>query len=173
MTPPPDLSAFVAAEQPRLVRALTLILDDRMVAEEIVQEALIRAASRWERVSQMDSPGGWVHRVAVNLATSQLRRRRLERRVRDRLAGQRTEPRTEDRAAAVAVRAALDALSLPQRRVLVLAHVLEWTAAEIAAVEGGTEAAVRQRLHRARGALRARLDAPTSPDPAPEASDAR
>jgi DNA-directed RNA polymerase specialized sigma24 family protein len=42
--------------------------------------------------------------------------------------------------------------------VLVLAHVLGWSAVEIADQEGAKSDAVRQRLHRARRALRERLD---------------
>ena len=153
MQAPGDLTAFVQREHPRLVRAVHLLLDDHAVAEEVAQEALLRAASRWEHVVAMESPGGWTHRVAINLATSQLRRRRLERRARSRVARAEVAPPI-DTATALAVRAALQRLSEPQRRVLVLRHVLDWTSAQIADLDGTTDVAVRQRLHRARAALR-------------------
>jgi RNA polymerase sigma-70 factor, ECF subfamily len=156
VTAPAELTAFVRREHPRLVRAVHLLLDDHAVAEEVAQEALLRAASRWEQVSTMDSPGGWTHRVAINLATSQLRRRRIERRARSRMSrdGSGSVP---DTATAVTVRAALQALPETHRRVLVLRHVLDWTTAEIADLDGVGPDAIRQRLHRARAAMREQL----------------
>jgi RNA polymerase sigma factor (sigma-70 family) len=156
MAAPEDLVAFVGREHPRLVRAVELLLGDRAVAEEVAQEALLRAASRWERVRNLESPGGWTHRVAINLATSQLRRRQVERRARARLATAEVAhaPETED---ALLVRAALARLTPAQRRVLVLRHVLGWTAGDIAELDGGSADAVRQQLHRARTALREHL----------------
>lgn len=156
MQAPAELVAFVEREQPRLVRAVHLLLGDRDVAEEIAQEALLRAASRWERVSHLGSPGGWTHRVAVNLATSQLRRRRAERRARARLGGRTEDVAVDapDTADAVAVRRALLSLPADSRRRLVLRHVLDWTAEEIGELEGASAATVRQRLRRSRAALR-------------------
>jgi RNA polymerase sigma-70 factor, ECF subfamily len=112
--------------------------------------------SRWEHVSGLASPGGWTHRVAVNLATSQLRRRGVERRARGRIARGEVSP-APDTETALAVRAALAELSEPHRRVLVFRHVRDWTTAEIAHHDGVSEDAVRQRLHRARIALREQL----------------
>jgi RNA polymerase sigma factor (sigma-70 family) len=153
---PPEVVAFVRREQPRLVRAVDLLLGDRAVAEEIAQEALLRAVSRWEHVSGLASPGGWTHRVAINLATSQLRRRAVERRARGRLARGEVDP-VPDTDTALAVRDALAALPPAHRRVLVLRHVLDWSTAEIADLDQVAEDTVRQRLHRARGALREQL----------------
>jgi len=154
---PAELTAFVRREHPRLVRAVHLLLDDHAVAEEVAQEALLRTASRWEQVSAMDSPGGWTHRVAVNLATSQLRRRRLERRARSRTTPAEEVVGAPDTATAIIVRTALRALPEPQRRILVLRHVLDWTTADIADLDGASPEAVRQRLTRARAALREQL----------------
>lgn len=157
MSTPAELTAFVHREHPRLVRAVHLLLDDHAVAEEVAQEALLRTASRWEQVSAMDSPGGWAHRVAINLATSQLRRRRLERRARSRVSHADEVVGPPDTATALTVRTALRALQEPQRRLLVLRHVLDWTTADIAALDGASPDAVRQRLTRARTALRDQL----------------
>jgi DNA-directed RNA polymerase specialized sigma24 family protein len=44
-----------------------------------VSEAFARALAAWPRVRTMDSPGGWLYRVALNQARSWLRRRGLER----------------------------------------------------------------------------------------------
>jgi len=154
---PTELVAFVHRERPRLVRAVELLLDDRAIAEEIAQEALVRACSHWERVGTLASPGGWTHRVAINLATSQLRRRRLERRSRSRIAREDVH-HGPDLATSLLVREALATLPAKQRRILVLRHVLGWTAAEIGDLEGASPEAIRQHLHRARDAMRRHLE---------------
>lgn len=72
------LAAFCRREYARLVGALTLYCGDRHAAEELAQEALVRACERWPKVRQMQAPGAWVHRVALNLAKSRLRRGKAE-----------------------------------------------------------------------------------------------
>lgn len=57
------------------------------------------------------------------------------------------------------VEAALDELPEEQRRVVVLAHLCQWSRAEIAAEMGRGEGAVRMLLHRGIAALAARLTA--------------
>ncbi|MFF2519329.1 sigma factor [Streptomyces sp. NPDC058086] len=39
-------------------------------AEDVVQEAFIRALDRWPRIRAYDVPELWVPRVAINLAVS-------------------------------------------------------------------------------------------------------
>ena len=80
MAAPPELERFCAAEFPRLVRMLDLLTGDVHVAEELAQEALVRTASHWGRVQQLDAPGAWARRVARNLATSRWRRVQAGRR---------------------------------------------------------------------------------------------
>lgn len=44
---PEDLAAFCEREYPRLVGTLSLYCGDVLLAEELAQEALARACSRW------------------------------------------------------------------------------------------------------------------------------
>jgi RNA polymerase sigma factor (sigma-70 family) len=159
------LDEFCRREHRRLVGALSLYCGDPAVAEEVAQEALYRACRRWSQVSQMAAPGAWVHRVAINLANSSYRRRRVERRARDR---QRAPAAWEDDlVAAVAVRQAVAALPARQRAALVVRHYGGFTVAETAALLGVTEGAVKQLTHRAVTALRVALpqgDSPGVPD---------
>jgi DNA-directed RNA polymerase specialized sigma24 family protein len=60
---------------PRLVKTLALFCGEVAAAEDLAQEALVRAWDRWPAVSEMANPEGWVFRVAFNLATSRARRR--------------------------------------------------------------------------------------------------
>lgn len=156
MDAPAALHRFVEVEHPRLVRTVDLLLGDRAVAEEIAQEALLRAAARWEHVSDLESPGGWTHRVAINLATSQLRRRRIARRARARLADPGVVD-APDTATAMTVRDALGRLPMAQRRLLVLRYVAGFSGREIGDLDRTRPDTVRQQLRRAREALRTEL----------------
>lgn len=167
--------AFCVVAYPRLVAALGHVVGDRAVAEELAQEALVRAHQRWRRVSQLDSPLGWTVHVGTNLARSHLRRRVLARRVDRQLAADTPAEHTDpDAADAVVVGEAMAELSLPQREAVVLRFVVGLTAAETGRVLGIEPAAVRARTHRALGVLRDRLtiDAPDNAGP-PDGPDRR
>jgi hypothetical protein len=43
-------------------------------AEDVVQEAMVRALERWTRVREMESPAAYVYRIAVNLHRRRFRR---------------------------------------------------------------------------------------------------
>ena len=153
-----DAVAFCAEEFPRLAGALSLYLGDRAIAEELAQEALLKACRRWERVSQLESPGGWTWRVARNLAKSHLRRRRAERRARSRLEG--APPVTDDdgdTAAGLAVRSAVADLPERQRTVLVMRYFLDRSVHETSEELGLSQDAVRSHTKRAIAALRQRF----------------
>lgn len=150
--------AFCAAAWPRLVGAMSHYCGDVHLAEELVQEALVRACWRWDQVSKLTSPEGWTYRVAVNLANSAWRRQRAERRARQRHG---PEPRIQRPVAVeeqLAVRAALAALTPPQREVVVMRHVLDLSVEQAAEVMGVSPGAVRALAHRAVGQLRQALE---------------
>lgn len=168
-----DLRAFCAHEHPRLVRALSLQCRDVAVAEELAQEALVRACERWSDVGDMASPGAWVQRVAVNLSRSWYRRRQAERRARARHGAVLDTHVDPDLADALAVRAAIAGLPAAQRSVLALRFYLNLSVAETAAVLGCSPGAVKQHSSRAIAALRGRFAASSSPSPpTPEAGTA-
>lgn len=143
--------AFCRAAHPRLTVALSHIVGDHAVGEELAQEALIRAYLRWPRVSQLDSPLGWTVHVGTNLARSTLRRRAVERR-----APRREAPPAAagDAATVVAVRDALGRLRIEDREVVVLRWYVGLTSDEIGALLGVGGSAVRHRTRRALDALR-------------------
>lgn len=165
-TPPEGLVAFCEREYPQLVGTLTLYCGDRGVAAELAQEALATVCERWERVEHMAAPGAWVHRVAINAANSQFRRRAAERRARQRLLQGGVEQGQEpDRADVVAVRREIARLPSRQAEVVVLRYYLRLTVAETAARMGRSEAAVKSLMHRASARLRQRLgDGPAQAD---------
>lgn len=147
---PADAAAFCAAEYPRLVGALTLYTGDQYLAEELAQEALLRACQRWERVALMESPGGWAWRVALNLAATHFRRRKVARRAREQL--RRAAPTSHldaDGADAVAVRRAIAALPDRQKTALVLRYFLDLSVEETAERMDASSDAVRSLTKRA------------------------
>jgi RNA polymerase sigma-70 factor (ECF subfamily) len=142
--------AFYDATFGHLVGQLFLVTGDLEDAEDVVQEALIRAAVRWPRLRDYDAPEAWVRRVAMNLASDRLRRARRRMAAVSRLrTGQAPAAELEELALAQALRA----LPLPQRKVVVLHHLLDLPVDEVAAELGVPVGTVKSRLARARAAL--------------------
>lgn len=68
---------LVSRLAPRVFRLAKRLLQDATEAEDVTQEAMLRLwqiAPNWEAGGAQ--PSTWLHRVAVNLATDRLRRRR-------------------------------------------------------------------------------------------------
>lgn len=153
------LEAFCQRTYPKLVGALDLYLGDVHVAEELAQEALVRAAKRWSRVRGLDSPGGWAYRVAMNLAKSWFRRRRAEARAYARIGV--TDDAEPDLGADVSdrssVRAAVGSLPEAQRAAVVCRYYLGMSGPEAAQALGISHDAVRARTKRAIATLREEL----------------
>ena len=142
------------ARTPALVAAVALVSGSHAAAEDAVQEALARAWERSQRGERIESLPAWVTRVAMNLSMSRLRRLRVERRYRGRLAAPETAPAeagaVDDR---VDVVAALAALPRRQREVTVLRYYLGLDVAEIASTLELNPGTVKTSLHRARQKL--------------------
>ena len=157
MQAPADLVGFHERERPRLVGALSLYCGDAALAEELADEAIVRACERWHDVARMDAPGAWVHRVAINLANSHFRRRRAERRARQRAGSAPEAEHAPDTGDAVAIRGAVSALPARQREAIVLRFYLQLTVSEVAREMGVSETAVKSLTHRAIQTLRVRF----------------
>lgn len=71
--------AWYLREHPRVIAGLTWVAGDPDVAAEATDEAFARAYADWKKVGKMESPGGWVYRVALNVLRRRMRRRDLER----------------------------------------------------------------------------------------------
>lgn len=153
-----EFAAFAQREHNRLVRTLTLHCGDRPLAEQLAQDAFVRARERWDQVGRMDAPGAWLHRVAINLSNSWWRRQAAERRAYARI-GSRLGPQQQpaDHADVLTVRTALRALPSRQREVLVLRYFLDLSVGETATRMGAKDGYVKSLTHRAITALRAQL----------------
>lgn len=153
-----DFERFCRDAHSHLVAALAHHCGDRFLAEELAQEALIRAGDRWAKVRRLDSPVGWAFRVGANMAASSFRRRGAERRAVERVRARPVDDHHDaDAGDAVAVRRALAELTDRQRQVVVLRYFLDLSADRAGEVLGMSAGAVRMQSHRALAALHARL----------------
>jgi RNA polymerase sigma-70 factor, ECF subfamily len=151
---------FVDSEYGRVVATVALVCGSVATAEDSVQEALARAWEQLARGRSIDRLPAWITTVALNLARSQMRRWRSERRARDRLGplGHDLSNAPAASADAHAVREALLALPRRQREVTVLRYYLGLDVREIAAHLGIAEGTVKAMLFRARQSLALTLD---------------
>jgi RNA polymerase sigma-70 factor (ECF subfamily) len=144
---------FYRDEYASVARALVLVTGSLAAAEELAQEAFARTFERWERVSAMGSPAGYVYRAALNLHRSRLRRAAVALRLVPR-ASLETAPEPGVR---LEVREMLASLPRGQREALMLVEWLGYSAEEASRILGVRPASVRGRLHRARQSVRERF----------------
>ena len=149
------LREFIDGEYRQVVATVEMVCGSLATAEDSVQEALARAWEREGRGEQIDRLPAWVTTVALNLARSQMRRWRTERKATARLAPlQRDLPDAPSASGdAHAVREALRVLPKRQREVTALRYYLGLDVAAIAAWLGIGEGTVKAQLFKARQAL--------------------
>ena len=160
-TPPEEATttsfeAFFAAESDSLFRRLCLVTGDRYEAEELVQEAFIKVLERWERVSGLEDPAGYLYRTAFNAFRKRSRRAALALRRAVGLA-----PDMDEFAAADArdlVARALRRLTPRQRAALVLTDLLGYGAQEAGKVLGVKAVTVRVLASQGRAAMKATIE---------------
>jgi RNA polymerase sigma-70 factor (ECF subfamily) len=141
-----------AHEHTQLFRALFLITGSVQEAEELMQDAFLKVWERWERVSAMDNPNGYLYRVAVNAARSRLRRISLAAR-RTFAHHDEADPFTVADLRDEIVRA-LAALPGRQRAALVLTELLDMPTNEAGKALGISDSTVRSLASQARQTLR-------------------
>ena len=142
---------FVLDEKDRLLRALCLITGSRSSAEDIAQEAFTRVFERWDAVNAMDSPEGYLHRTAMNVFRSDLRRaKRALKRVM--IPGDTADvfAAIDDRDEATRV---LATLSPRQRAAIVLTEGLGYSGNEAGDLLGIKGSTVHALTHQARASL--------------------
>jgi RNA polymerase sigma-70 factor (sigma-E family) len=77
--PASGLAELYARYAPSARSLAFLLTGDRSAAEDMVQEAFVRLTGRYRHLRNPDAFGAYLRRTVVNLHTSGLRRRRLER----------------------------------------------------------------------------------------------
>jgi RNA polymerase sigma-70 factor (ECF subfamily) len=167
-----DAAAFdelLAAHRASALRVATVVLGSAHGADDVVQDASVRA---WRSVADVDAERGfrsWYLRVVANTARNDRRSRGRRAALVLRLAAQprRDMPDPEEHAVTDADRHrvidAMNHLHRDDRLVIALRHFEQLSENEIAGVLGCANGTVKSRLSRAMSRLRAQLihDAPT------------
>jgi RNA polymerase sigma-70 factor (ECF subfamily) len=158
-----DQAAFATlatGEVDRLHAIARLILRDPDLAQDAVQEALVRCWRQLPKLRDIERFDGWLYRILVRAAADQLQgRRRFEAAIRT--VGD--EPSVGDTASVLADREQLEGgfrrLSVEHRAVVVLHHYVGLPLTEVAMALGIPSGTAKSRYHYAMEALRAALAA--------------
>lgn len=145
-----SFEALYQREYPGLLAVATALSGND--GDDLVHDAMVRALIHWEKVQRLERPGGWCHRVLVNLCRNRWKRRRTAARfLQQRRRKEPTAPGPSPDALVFwqAVR------RLPERpRLAVTLHYAgDRPIAEIAALLDVPEGTIRSDLTRARAAI--------------------
>lgn len=154
---------FVRARQGQLLRAARLYCGDPHIAEDLLQDAFVKLASRWESVRD-GSPDAYVRRILYRDSVSRWRKwgretpyaaREGERDLLD----SRVTSGVDEWVDGADVRAALADLPPRQRAVIVLRYFEDQSEAQIADVLGIAAGTVKSQASKALAALRRSMPA--------------
>ena len=159
-----DLTAFDALVRRHLPGALVAaerLLGDRADAEDLVQDAFLRALDRLPQLDPNRPFGPWFFTLLRNLGINQLRAKRVRYTEPEKLDAASADAQPDEEVLRGEVRerfdAALAALTPRQREIVMLFEVEGWKGAEIAEHLGLTPENVRWHLHQAKKSLRVSL----------------
>lgn len=149
-----DPEAFEAAVRPHyvnLVRRLVLVLGNQHDAEDVAQDAYLKAFQAWDRFDGTDVRA-WLYTIGLRLAFNQLRGRKRWQSALGRIESRPwSDPSDPD------LWAAIRGLDARTRSALLLNVIDGYTHAEIAAMLEVPEGTVASWLSRGRAALRREL----------------
>lgn len=143
---------FYQAEHTRVLAVCLALAGTRGTAEDLAQEAFLRTYLRWETVEQMENPGAYLRRIAINLATSRRRRLAAEARAVLRFTARHSTD-SEDHWDPGWFWPAVRRLPPKQAQAVALRYADDLSTADIAAVMGCAEGTVRAHLFAARKAV--------------------
>lgn len=156
------IEALVARKLPRMTALAVRLLGDRSEAEDVVQEVFVRVwkgAATWRPgAAKFDT---WMHRVALNLCTDRLRKRRdvpLPDNWDTADPAPDADAAIEDQRQSDALGDALAAIAPRQREAIVLTYYQELSNRDAATLMGIEIDALESLLARGRRALKARLE---------------
>jgi len=158
-SPLPSFEAFFRRHERDIFGYLWRLTGDEQAAYDLSQETFVRAWQHFDRIATYERPGGWLFRVATNLALTHQKRAAAPVGAAQPFS-MANEPSMSDPAwrlaESEAIRATLLALPPQQRAALVLREVCGFSCAEVAETLGITLAAAKMTLCRGRDAFRAR-----------------
>lgn len=151
-----EMTEFIAARSSALLRYGYLLTGDHARAEDLVQDALIKACASWKNIREGSSPEAYVRRTMYNLNVSWWRKvTRRERDLEDApLRYTQVSDGAHERAEHSALLQAIEGLPPKQRAAVVLRYYEDQSDEEIAEVLDCSPATVRSHLSRARNHLK-------------------
>ena len=154
------LSEIFEADYARLVNASQALVGDRRDAEDVVQEALARSYTAWNKKGVPPEPAAYVRVAVVNLSRNSARRRSLSRIRRPEPAERIEDPEQAviDRAEHGRVFAAIASLPRRQRECVALRYLLDASVAQTAEALEISEGSVKTHTHRALRTLETLLE---------------
>ncbi len=144
-----SFETWARSRQQGLVRTAYLLTGDFHRAEDLVQDAMVKAAARWDTLAA-GTPDAWIRTVVYRDHVSWWRRHRREV-----FTTPREQPVPAVDETALVLRQALTRLTSRQRAVLVLRYVEDRSLAETAEVLGVTVGSVKKHASVALSRLRA------------------
>lgn len=152
-----DFERLVWGREREVFGYLWRLTGDEQAAYDLCQETFLRAWQHFARIRRYEQPGGWLFRVATNLALNHLQRRTLSARPVATL-DEEESPASADLASEVEERdlilRTLLRLKPRHRAAMVLREVYGMTSEEIARTLHTTHAAAKMTLSRAREEFR-------------------
>ncbi|MEZ6017682.1 MAG: sigma-70 family RNA polymerase sigma factor [Planctomycetota bacterium] len=153
----PDLDQWLALHAtlvPDLYRCVSRRVGaDRALAEDIAQEAWLRAIAAWRRAGLPRDPGAWLRTAAFNVARNHFRRSEAPLRLEPDQAATVDDEHETQRAQVALMQWGLARLREQDAALLVARHFDRRPLADLAREHRTTERAIEGRLHRARAAL--------------------
>jgi RNA polymerase sigma-70 factor, ECF subfamily len=147
-----EFDEFYSATVDRLTGQLYAMTGDLAEAQDVVQEAFVRAWQHRRALSSTDHPEAWVRTVAWRLAVSRWRRVRNSVTAGRRSAAQ-APPARPPSVDSLAIVAALRQIPEAQRVAIVLHHLCDMSVEQVALETGAPVGTVKARLARGRAAL--------------------
>jgi RNA polymerase sigma-70 factor (sigma-E family) len=165
-----EFGVWAATARPRLRRTAYLLCGEWHLAEDLVQDTLVRLYAVWPRISRSAAPDAYARRTLINQYRSTLRRPWRREHPTD------IVPDRPDPAASAAgphderemLLAALAELGASQRAIVVLRYWEDMSVTEVADLLALSPGTVRSQSSRALLNLRNRLPALSSPTPGDE-----
>ncbi len=147
-----------------LLRFARVLCSDRGLAEDVVQEVLIKVHRQWPRIAKLDQPETYIRKMVVNEYLSWRRKWSRMHPVADVIADDHVADHSRTYADRDYLATAIAALPRQQRAVIVLRYYAAYSDPEIADLIGCGTSAVRAYAARALVTLRAahHLEVPTS-----------
>lgn len=152
------IEGLYAAHIQQATRLAYLMTGERELAEDLAQDAFVRAAGRFQHLRGGDAFGAYLMGAVANACRAYWRRRKVERAYLEKMRGQQPvtpEPTIGDR---LALAQALDALPPRQRAAVVLRHYADFSEQRTADVMGCSVGTIKTLTSRGLRTLRERMD---------------